>query len=307
VKLDFSNEIDRISVETSHPSWLVERWADEFGQSDALLIAEANNRPADLAFRYTAKGISAGLQPREGWSASPVKNGCFTTGRATPELLTLADSGYVYFQDEASQLVASVIQLKEGDRFLDVCAAPGSKTTAVAAPLAIGQATVVAGDLRWSRVKNLRENARRQGIEWINIVQYNAVEQLPFAEEMFDWVLVDAPCSGTGTIRHNPELRYFLCPNDFREFNSKQLAILKTASKMVKPGGRLVYSTCSLETEENEAVCKSFGEAVHGFEQVAPNVPGGFLTVDGFARTLPHRDGMDGFFIAQFVRKVGGG
>jgi 16S rRNA (cytosine967-C5)-methyltransferase len=304
--LHFSEDIDRISVETSHPRWLIERWADEFGQTDAVSIAEANNRPAELAFRFTGKGISAGIQPGKNWSTSPVVNGCYTSRRATAELLALADSGKVYFQDKASQLVASAIKLSESDRFLDVCAAPGSKTTAVVARLATGSATVIAGDLHWSRVYNLNENARRQGIDWINIVQYDAENALPFAEAAFDWVLVDAPCSGTGTIRHNPELRYFLTPDVFPEFNSKQLAILKAASKMVKPGGRLVYSTCSLERQENEAVCNSFRESVRGFEKAAPNVPSKFLTEDGFARTLPHRDDMDGFFIAQFTRNAAG-
>lgn len=302
VKLDYSDETDRISVETSHPRWLIERWADEFGQAGAISIANANNLPSDLAFRFTAKGFSARPQPKADWSESQLVNGCFITSRATPELSALVDSGMVYFQDEASQLVASAVRLNNKDLFLDVCAAPGSKTTGIAAKPAAASAITIAGDVHWKRVDVLRDNCRRQGIDWINIVQYNAENGLPFAEEMFDWVLVDAPCSGTGTIRHNPELRYFVSPTDFSQFNSKQLAILKNASKMVKPGGQLVYSTCSLEREENEFVCKQFGTEVEEFELVAPHVPARFRTAEQFARTLPHRDRLDGFFIAQFAR-----
>jgi 16S rRNA (cytosine967-C5)-methyltransferase len=134
------------------------------------------------------------------------------------------------------------------------------------------------------------------------MVQYNAAVGLPFAEASFDVVLVDAPCSGTGTLRHNPEIRYFLTSADFDELPKTQLAILQNASKLVKPGGTLVYSTCSLEHEENEGVCAmflSFGDAFHA---IKPRVPERFLTGEGFARTFPDRDGMDGFFIGTFVR-----
>lgn len=304
VQLEFSDELDRIAVETSHPRWLMQRWVDEFGLADARQIAEANNQPADLAFRLTARGISAKLQPQANWSASPWVMGCFTAERATPELLALAEAGQIYFQDVGSQLVASAIKLQAGDRFLDVCAAPGSKTTAVATGLAANSAAMVAGDLHWKRVENLRGNSCRQGVDWINVVQHDAADSLPFANDTFDWILVDAPCSGTGTIRHNPEIRYFLSPGDIRKFSSKQLSILKNASKVLKPGGRLVYSTCSLEREENELVALQLSEEMTDFKQVTPTVPEKFVTTTGFARTLPHRDVMDGFFIAEFVRQL---
>jgi 16S rRNA (cytosine967-C5)-methyltransferase len=303
IHLDFTDEQEKISIETSHPRWLIERWVDEFGKAEALLLAEANNRPPNLAFRLTAAGISAKIQPDPNWSASQVVAGCFTTTRATPELLALAEAGQIYFQDEASQVVASAIRLGVGDRFLDVCAAPGSKTTAVATDLAASSATIIAGDLHWKRVENLRSNSRSQGVDHVNIVQYDAADSLPFANDTFDWVLVDAPCSGTGTLRHNPEIRYFLSASDLSEFNSKQLRILKKASNVVKPGGRLVYSTCSLEKEENELVALRFAEETADFKQVTPSVPEMFVTTSGFARTLPHRDFMDGFFIAEFVRQ----
>lgn len=303
LQLEFSDELERVAVETSHPRWLIDRWKDEFGVDETLQIATANNGPADLTFRLTKRGISQELRPHPSWVKSSYVEGCFTVSGVTPELLELAENGQIYFQDEASQLVASAVAIRGGERFLDVCAAPGSKTTAVSSGLSAISATIIAGDLHWKRLENLRDNARRQGGDKINVVQYDAEKSVPFADEIFDWVLVDAPCSGTGTLRHNPEIRYFLSPGDFVEFNYKQLTILKHASKVVKPGGRLIYSTCSLETEENERVCMQFADDTPDFKQIIPEVHGRFVTPDGFARTLPHRDRMDGFFIAQFTRK----
>jgi len=116
-------------------------------------------------------------------------------------------------------------------------------------------------------------------------------------------VLIDAPCSGTGTIRHNPEIRYFLSEKDFAELSAKQLKILQTASKTVKKNGRLIYSTCSLESEENEAVIEKFLVCNEDFTKVTPKVWDILLTNESFARTFPPRDKTDGFFIAQMIKR----
>jgi 16S rRNA (cytosine967-C5)-methyltransferase len=136
----------------------------------------------------------------------------------------------------------------------------------------------------------------------VNILQYDAESALPFADGVFDTVLIDAPCSGTGTIRHNPEIRYSLEPADFAVLGNKQLRFVQNASELIRPGGRLIYSTCSLESEENEQVCEAFLERAPEFSKRKPNVPDRFIDDDGFARTLPYRDNMDGFFIASFVK-----
>jgi 16S rRNA (cytosine967-C5)-methyltransferase len=211
----------------------------------------------------------------------------------------LADAGAIYFQDEASQLVAAVAGRGPSGRFLDVCAAPGGKTTAIATKAE--NALIVAGDITDRRVRLLRETCVKQGLERINIVQYDAAYSLPFTDETFEVVFVDAPCTGTGTIRHNPELRYFVEPSDMNRLPEIQLAILANAAKAVKPGGRLIYATCSLEPEENEQVVRAFLDAHARFRAVAPAVPESFLTPDGYARTRPDRDQTDGFFIASFT------
>ena len=136
----------------------------------------------------------------------------------------------------------------------------------------------------------------------MNIVQYDAETDLPFADESFDKILIDAPCSGTGTIRHNPEIRYSLEPGDFAELSKKQLQLIHNASKLLRTGGNLVYSTCSFESEENELVCGTFLANASEFRSVPVKVPERFVDDDGFARTMPFRDNMDGFFIASFEK-----
>ena len=206
----------------------------------------------------------------------------------------------IYFQDAGSQLVADIVGLKSGERFLDVCAAPGSKTTYIAT--FSDDPIIVAGDASAPRIKLLARNCHEQGTDFVNICQYNALQPLPFAEESFDIVLVDAPCTGTGTIRHNPEIRYFLKRGDFEELSLKQLAILTNASKLVKTRGKLIYSTCSLEIEENEFVADRFVGENLGFSAIRTSVGDRFATSEGFTRTFPHRDSTDGFFIARFQR-----
>lgn len=293
VELAFENEIERISVETSHPRWLIEKWIAEFGAEETANLAAANNETPEMSFRYTAKTTDA------------VKKSLESGEIDKKYLFELAENGKIYFQDKGSQIVAEAVDLEENESFLDVCAAPGSKTTFVARKKEKGKNKnlIVAGDLYKQRAEVLRENCQRQGVDFVEIVQYDAENALPFADASFDVVLLDAPCSGTGTIRHNPEIRYFLTEKDFAVLQAKQLAILKNASKTVKSGGRLIYSTCSLEREENEAVCRAFLAENDAFFQIEVKVADEFKTAENYARTFPQRDGMDGFFIAAFAKK----
>ncbi|MFN6964029.1 MAG: 16S rRNA (cytosine(967)-C(5))-methyltransferase RsmB [Pyrinomonadaceae bacterium] len=301
-QLEFADEIEEVSVTNSHPRWLVERWIAQSGINETRRLVEVDNRPAPLAFRLTARGVAAGIKT-SAWNASSVTSGAFVAERATGELMSLADQGVIYFQDEASQMVAREIGLARGTRFLDVCAAPGSKTSLIAMESAKSRPTIVAGDLYDGRVRTMRANCLRQGVEGISFLRYDAGRTLPFAGASFDSVLVDAPCSGTGTIRQNPEIRYFLSSGEFAEFQTKQLAILRSASDVVRPGGRLVYSTCSLEREENEDVCAAFLSEAPDFELARPRADERFVTADGFVRTWPQRDDTEGFFAAVFERR----
>jgi 16S rRNA (cytosine967-C5)-methyltransferase len=218
----------------------------------------------------------------------------------------LANAGVIYMQDEASQLVAHVVGARACERVLDVCAAPGSKTTQIAA-LANDGAFVVAGDLYARRLRTLGESAARQKLENIRLLAYDAEgAPLPFAAGAFERVLVDAPCTGTGTLRHNPEIRWRITPADIAELAARQRRILAHAAQTVCVGGRLVYSTCSVEPEENEEVVAAFLETHPAFELMRPeNVPEHLLTSEGAARTWPQRDGTDGFFVAAFEKREG--
>jgi 16S rRNA (cytosine967-C5)-methyltransferase len=196
-----------------------------------------------------------------------------------------------------------VVGARAGERVLDACAAPGSKATQVAA-LTRGRAEIVAGDLYDHRLRVILESAARQGVESITAVAFDAeAGALPFAEESFDRVLVDAPCTGTGTLRHNPEIRWRLAPADIAELAARQSRILTNAARVVRRGGRLVYSTCSVEPEENESVVAAFLEGHGDFRQERARVPEGLLTASGAARTWPQRDDTDGFYVAIFGRK----
>ncbi len=291
------DSVDEVSIQLSHPKWLLERWIRQFGYEHAVTIASANNQPSRIAYRLTGRELEKEIDSYR----SEIVEGAFTVPRLTAGLRELAEQEIIYFQDEASQLVAGLISIPEGGRFLDVCASPGGKTSLIA--LKNRSAAIVAGDIYHSRVEFLRSNCLRQGISSVQVAQYDAVVSLPFAEKSFDRILVDAPCSGTGTIGSNPEIRYFLRPEDIDELSRKQLTILLNASKLVKSGGRLYYATCSMEREENEDVIAAFLAESKDFDATLIDTEPRFITADGFGRTFPDRDGTDGFFFAALVRR----
>lgn len=306
IKINYADELEKISIETSHPSWLIERWTKQFGLEEAGKIAAANNETPELVFRLTRKSDDQTIETLKKLGIeiveSEIVSGAWKVLRSSEMLQLFAADGKIYFQEEASQMVARSVNLKVEDKFLDVCAAPGSKISLIANSNSANKNLLIAGDFYEHRTRFLRENCRRQNAGQVKILRYDAEESLPFAENSFDAVLVDAPCSGSGTIRRNPEIRYFLQPEDFNSLADKQLQILENASKIVKSGGALIYSTCSLEREENEQVCEKFLNAQIDFTKVSPNVAERFLTGENYARTFPSRDGTDGFFIARFQK-----
>ncbi len=305
IELTFADEIEKVSVETSHPRWLIENWTKQFGFEKSASIAAANNQTPQLVFRLTGKSNENTLEilskiGLEIIESKAVPN-AFTVSKPNELLFAFAEDGKIYFQEESSQLVGKAVNLSENERFLDVCCAPGSKLSQIALENSSSD-LIIGGDLYQHRLRVVSETLERTGAKNVNIVGYDALKSLPFADESFDVVLVDAPCSGTGTIRHNPEIRYFLTKNDFAELSVKQLEILLNASKVLKSGGKLIYSTCSLERQENEAVCEKFLGQAQNFKKVLPQVSEEFLTGENYARTFPDRDKMDGFFIAVFQK-----
>ena len=239
----------------STPEWLRERWRAQYGADQGAGIARASlERP----LRYIR--VPHGAEPPPRAEATDVP-GCF--------VLESGDAGRFRFQDIGSQAVVPLLDLHPGQTFLDVCAAPGNKT---AQALESG-VRAIACDLHVSRAKTLPPLG-------IPIAVVNAEARLPFARK-FDRVLVDAPCSGTGTLARNPEIKWRLSEADLEDLQRRQIAILKNALELVAAGGLLVYSTCSLEREENEDVVAASGAKV---ERTMQRIPG--------------RDAGDGFFAA---------
>ncbi|MDT7779644.1 MAG: rRNA (cytosine967-C5)-methyltransferase [Acidobacteriota bacterium] len=303
-----ADPLEKIAVKTSHPRWIIERWAAAFGVEEAEAFASANNQSAPASFRVnTLRAESSAFIDElraEGFAVLPSRiapDAWRAEGGAGATLRRLANEGLIYLQDEASQLVAHILGACEGERVLDVCAAPGSKTTHIAA-LARDRALIVAGDLYEHRLRVVLESCERMGVRSVRVVALNAEVALPFAEGAFDRVLVDAPCTGTGTLRHNPEIRWRLSPASFGELAAAQTQILSEAARVVRRGGRLVYSTCSVEREENEEVVAAFLQTHPDFRQTdATPAPPILLPTDA-ARTWPHRDDVDGFFVAALLK-----
>lgn len=301
--------LERLAVETSHPQWMIERWAGAFGFEETREFARANGEAPPVAFRVVKGRSTANLDVLEELRAaggelvpSQIAPDAWRISGASARLRELAQSGLIYVQDEASQLAAHLLEAQKGERVLDACAAPGSKTTYIA-DRTEGARLIVAGDLYEHRLRILLESGARQGSRALAAIAYDATLPLPFRGGSFDRVLVDAPCTGTGTLRRNPEIRWRISPADVAELSGRQRAILAHAASVVRAGGRLIYSTCSVEPEENEAVVAAFLEENGAFRQVSVAVPDRLRSGELAARTWPQRDGTDGFFIAAFERR----
>ena len=305
-----TDPIDAEAVELSHPRWMLERWSRAFGKDETTLLAVANNSAPALAFRVNPLRapaetvLSVLIEEGVGFRESRVAGGAYLVESGPSEIVVdAARAGEIYIQDEASQLVAILVGAQRGHRILDLCAAPGSKTSHIAL-LAGDNASIIACDFHHHRLANIRAVCHRLGIKSVDAVTLDGTKPLPFISggDLFDRVLVDAPCSGTGTLRGNPEIKWRLTQNDILRLADLQVSLLKRGASAVAINGRLVYSTCSLEDEENEEVVQRFLDDVDSFDVVDPNAPKDLITDEQFVRTYPHRNGTDGFFAAVLER-----
>lgn len=304
-----SRDSSYLSVSYAHPRWLVERWVAFFSHDIAQKISEHDQRVPSTALRLSSAEDEAlltaqGIQLAPGSlmaTARTVIAGDITATQSFRE-------GKIAIQDEGSQLVAALVG--KGRRILDCCAAPGGKTAAMATRLP--EAEIVATELHPHRTTLLRRLAPQQNVE---VITADALT-LPYGAD-FDRVLADVPCSGTGTLARNPEIKWKLKPEDLLDLQSRQIAILKAAMRHVSPGGRLVYSTCSLEPEENEQVIAACLPANSDFKMVPVRTELQRLQESGelvwknidelisgdFLRTIPGVHPCDGFF-AAILEKV---
>jgi 16S rRNA (cytosine967-C5)-methyltransferase len=294
---------------SAHPEWLVARWVEHYGLASARQICVHNQNVPGSAIHIfddqSEKDLAeAGAHFSPGLllsSARRVDSGDVTKTSAYRE-------GRISIQDEASQLVA--LLAGHGEQILDCCAAPGSKTMLLAKRNP--RARVFASELHPHRARLLRQLV---GLPNVHVVAADA-RQLPFASS-FDRIFADVPCSGTGTLARNPEIKWRLKPEDLSDLQSRQIAILKSALGQLAAGGRLVYSTCSLEREENEAVVEAVLEGGAGFAQIDCRAEleqlkrsdelrwedVGSLLAGPYLRTIPGKHPCDGFFAGIIERK----
>ncbi len=321
---DVAEESDRAAAETpsadearlSVPAPLYDALVRSLGEPETLaFLAASLARPPFVIranpFKTTREALlsrltAAGMAPsRCGFAPYGIVVGAPGGVHADPGFL----SGEYLVMDEGAQLVAPLLSPRPGEKVLDACAAPGGKTTHLAA-LASGQARVVAADLSAGRVRVLNQTIARTGAPGVETATHDlAAGPLPGAADTFDKVLVDAPCTGMGVIRRNPDAKWRFRLEDPARMAALQGAILANAWAALRPGGTLVYATCTPLREENEAVVARFvaesrGEAV--VTPAPPDWPGpaAARTPEGFIRLTPHRDGTDGFF-AALLRKQG--
>jgi 16S rRNA (cytosine967-C5)-methyltransferase len=308
-------QAERLGILHSHPTWMVERWLARWGEQQTIALLEANNRAPRLTCALhdvKQRGeIFAALQ-HAGLRIEPgnILQSAFAVSGGSPTRTQAFRDGAISIQDEASQTVPLLLDVQASDRVLDLCAAPGGKTPPLVRAAGPG-GIVVAADRHAHRLRAMREQFKRLGLAQVRLVELDAASPLPFGA-LFHRILVDAPCSGTGTLARHPEIRWRLHPEQLQEFHDLQTALLKSALERLEPGGRLVYSTCSIEPEENEQVLEAALRTVAACRRIAAIdvasnlkdklIPGfdGERLFDrgGSFRTTPGPLETDGFFAA---------
>ncbi len=278
------------TIATSHPDFLLARWSATFGPDATRQLCAWNNQPADVHVRANGLRVTPGelLRSVPDAELSPAHPLAIKVKQLPFSWIA---HGLCYVQDPSTLLACDLLAPLPGDFVLDACAAPGGKTTYLA-QLMHNQGRIIACDLYESRVARLRENLSRLGVSIAQAIQHDCMQAgPPLAPASFDRILVDAPCSNTGVIRRRVDVRWRLTEEDFMRMPAQQLALLKRTATLLKPGGALVYSTCSLEPEENDGLV----------EQALAVIPG--LRFVESRRLLPFIDAVDGAFAAKFTRE----
>jgi 16S rRNA (cytosine967-C5)-methyltransferase len=296
----------------SHPAWLAEMWWEQLGAGQARALMAADNEPSETTLRAnTLRGerdaLAAGL-PVESHGDPRLPEAVVLEEPFDLHSSPLWRSGAFIAQSRAAMLVARALAPVRGERVLDLCAAPGGKTTHLAA-LMDGEGEVLAVERNRARAEALSRTAQRLGAANVRVLLADARE--PVQEQPgFDRVLVDPPCSGLGTLQAHPDLRWRMRPEAIPEMAAQAAQILGAGAAVLRPGGVLVYSTCTISATENERLIAAFLDSSPDFEVEDAAIP---LRAHGrldcipseqaFVKTLPHRDGTAGFFIARLRRK----
>ena len=304
-----SDPVEALALRCAFPTWLAARFVARYGAIDAEALMRAFDQRPPLTLRantlrMTPETLAERLKTDDQIATQPTRfapEGLVTEHGGRPADWRAFAEGAFAVQDEASMLVARLLAPRPGDLVADVCAAPGTKTTHLA-QLMDNRGRILACDPQPARLNLVRETAARLGVAIVETLDGPAEALAPRFPALCDAVLVDAPCSNLGVLRRNPEVKWRRAPDDIAASAARQRAILDAAGIMVKPGGRLVYATCSLEPEENEGVVNAFLAAHADFTIDAPADFPLPLDADGFLRCLPHRHGTDGFTAVRLLR-----
>jgi 16S rRNA (cytosine967-C5)-methyltransferase len=302
----------QLAVLYSHPEWLVRRWTERFGAQTTEAFLLASNHPAPLVIRTntlrtTRKELKASLAS-EGVAAvetkySPV--GLKLVSGSGIQALSSYRKGWFMVQDQAAQLISLMLAPRPGETVLDACAAPGGKAAHLA-EIMQDRGMIIALDADARRIGKIHENIRRLGIAIIKTVQGDAAR---YADEAFDKILIDAPCSGLGVLRRHPDGRWTKSVRTITDRRALQKQILKNCAGLLKPGGALVYATCTTEPEENEDVIADFMLTrrrefiIEDARSYLPPAAAPLVGSDGIFRTFPHEPEMDGFYGVRIIRK----
>ena len=317
-KLNYPDE-DRdpagyLSVFYSHPKWMTEKLIKDYGKEFARELLKANNEIPPFTIRCNMLKISKkelmailseeGIEYREG-SYNP--EAIQISGTSSIEDKDSFKKGYYQVQDESSMLVAHIADPKPGEMILDMCSAPGGKTAHMA-ELMGNTGEIVARDIYKHKLKLVQENCGRLGVSIVRTELYDALNMDTGSIEKCDRVLLDAPCSGLGVIRRKPDLRWKKEPEDFRELIKLQKKMLNLASKYVKPGGKLIYSTCTINKEESIEIVRDFLSKNRQFElkSLKGLIPESLVcrnSHEGYLELFPNIHGTDGFFIAGIEKR----
>ena len=281
-------------VRTSHPQFLLERWQQRFGTEHTEDLCKRNNRPASMYGRINRMKTDPETFLQLYPDSRPLpRNPDFVEFNTLPT--AALDSGHCYIQDPSTAIACQLLDPKPGERILDACAAPGGKT-AYLAQLMQNQGVIIACDRDRERLQILKDNVGRLGTTVVHAVRHDWTSNHPPEEILsiapFDRVLLDAPCTNTGAMRRRIDVRWRLRPEDFSRMSDEQLIISRPVLRLLKPGGILVYSTCSLEREENEQVVRRL------LAELPP------LALEREKNSLPFRDGFDGAFAAKLSAPV---
>jgi len=280
-----------IDIRFSHPKFLIDRWVEQFGEAATQHLCDWNNSPPSIYARINQLKIDRQsfleLYPK----ARPLPNSANFVELASPT--KALNQGACYVQDPSTAIACEYLDPQPGEKILDACAAPGGKTSYLA-ELIKNRGLIVACDRDPKRLGVLQENLTRLGVDIAKLVQHDwtkeSVAESIRAEAPFDRILVDAPCSNTGVMRRRVDVRWRLWPADFRRMQSRQIEILRAVVSLLKPNGVLVYSTCSLEREENEGVTEALLREMS------------ILRLEDQSKCLPFVDHFDGAFVARFRR-----